>query len=385
MKRVAILGSTGSIGCNTLDVIRCLGQEFRVVALATNSNTAVLARQAAFFRPAFIGVADASCAARFKMTRRAGSKGFFAGSRGLCELVRSKEIDLVVMAISGVAALPPLLAALEAGKDVALANKEALVTAGSLIMSLAAKKKCRVIPIDSEQSAIWQCLENEQREDLERIYLTASGGPLLNKPAGLVENVSPAEVLRHPRWNMGKKISVDSATLMNKGLELLEAMSLFAVGPKQVQVVIHPEAIIHSMVEFSDGVVMAQLSATDMRIPIQYALSYPRRLSNSLPRLDFYKLQGLHFEKPDLKKFPCLALAYRAAEVPGTLPAVLNAANEVAVQEFLERRINFGAIPLLIAKVMDKHRNRKDPELEHILEADRWARRQASLYIEKKR
>ena len=304
MKRVAILGSTGSIGRNTLDVINFHPEEFRVVALTTNSDIDTLTRQAAKFRPAFIGVADAGCAEKIRLKRNALCPKLFTGQNGLCRLVEQKDVDLVVLAISGAAALRPLLAAIEAAKDIALANKEALVMAGPMVMSLAARKRIRIIPIDSEQSAIWQCLEKEERSDLRCIYLTASGGPFWNKPAKFFKKCAPEAVLRHPRWNMGEKITVDSATMMNKGLELLEAMHLFGVGAEKVKIVIHPEAVIHSMVEFKDGVVMAQMSATDMRVPIQYALSYPRRLSNALPKLDFYKLKELHFARPDLKKFP---------------------------------------------------------------------------------
>jgi len=384
MKRVAILGSTGSIGRNTLDVIRCHPKEFEVIAITTNSDIDTLGLQAAIFRPAFIGVADAGCVEKLRSKRRAQCRKLFIGQDGLCRLVEQEGIDLVVLAISGAAALRPLLAAIEAGKRIALANKEALVMAGSIVMGCAVRKKIRIIPIDSEQSAIWQCLEKEECRDIEYIYLTASGGPFWNKPAEFIKKCTPEAVLRHPRWDMGEKITVDSATMMNKGLELLEAMHLFGVSADKVKIVIHPEAVVHSMVEFKDGVVMAQLSATDMRVPIQYALSYPRRLANALPRLDFYKLKEFHFAKPDLKKFPCLALAYRAAKALGTLPAVLNAANEVSVSEFLRRRICFGMIPRVIEIVMDRHRSRKNPELAHILEADQWARRQAQNYIARK-
>ena len=384
MKLVAILGSTGSIGRNTLDVIGCHPKEFGVLAITTNSDIDTLCRQAAIFKPVFIGVADAGCAEKLRAKRSALCKKLFIGQDGLCRLVEQEEIDLVVLAISGAAALRPLLAAIEAGKRIALANKEALVMAGPIVMGKAARNKIRIIPIDSEQSAIWQCLEKEEHDDLRCIYLTASGGPFWDKPVKVIKKCAPEAVLRHPRWDMGKKITVDSATMMNKGLELLEAMHLFGVGADKVKIVIHPEAVVHSMVEFKDGVVMAQLSATDMRIPIQYALSYPHRLANSLPKLDFYKLNKLHFAKPDLKKFPCLALAYRAAHALGTLPAVLNAANEVSVSAFLRRRICFGAIPRVIEIAMDKHCNRKNPELAHILEADQWARVEAEKYIAKK-
>lgn len=257
--------------------------------------------------------------------------------------------------------------------------------AGSIIMKLAQKNKVKIIPIDSEQSAIWQCLEGEKLKDLKNIYLTASGGPFRKTSRERLRNISVKKTLRHPRWKMGKKISVDSATLMNKGLELLEAVSLFGVPASRIKVLIHPQAIIHSMVEFIDGVILAQLSAADMRIPIQYALSYPERLSNPAPHsvVDFYKLKELNFSAPDFGKFPCLRLAYRAAAESGTAPVVLNAANEVSVHEFLRERIKFGSIPSIIEKVLRRHRKRLNADLEGILQADNWARQEAYKAIEK--
>ena len=300
-------------------------------------------------------------------------------------MLADRRIDRVVLAISGSAALPPLLKAIESGKDVALANKEALVMAGPLIMRLAAKNKVKILPIDSEQSAIWQCLEGQDRPKLKEIYLTASGGPFLNLEKKQFKNITPRQALAHPRWKMGRKISVDSATLMNKGLELLEAMYLVGVAPEKIKILIHPESIVHSMVEYVDGSVIAQLSVTDMRIPIQYALSYPERLPApaAFKALDFYRLKTLNFAKPDFKKFPCLKLAYQAACDGGTTPCVLNAANEVSVSEFLKRRLRFTFIPLVIEKVLARHRNIKNPGLKDILAADNWARRQASNIINK--
>jgi 1-deoxy-D-xylulose-5-phosphate reductoisomerase len=253
--------------------------------------------------------------------------------------------------------------------------------AGPIIMLKAKNKKIKIIPIDSEQSAIWQCLDGQGRNRLKNIYLTASGGPFRLKAAKELKMVSIAEVLRHPRWKMGKKISVDSATLMNKGLELLEAMYLFNIGPDKIKILVHPEAIIHSMVEFIDGVIMAQLSVTDMRIPIQYALSYPERLPGNLAGIDFYKLRKLNFQKPDFNKFPCLALAYRVAKASGTLPCVLNAANEICVDEFLKRRLDFISIATVIRKTIDRHRNIADPGLDDILATDAWARRETYKII----
>jgi 1-deoxy-D-xylulose-5-phosphate reductoisomerase len=297
------------------------------------------------------------------------------------ELCRDKRVDTVLVSITGSGALPALVSAIEHGKNIALANKEALVMAGSIIMGMAARKKVKIIPIDSEQSAIWQCLEGADKDTLRNIYLTASGGPFRKTKAKDLLNMPVEKVLRHPRWKMGRKITVDSATLMNKGLELIEAMFLFDVPADKIKVVVHPEAIIHSMVEFVDGVVMAQLSATDMRIPIQYALSWPRRLGHSARYLDFASLGALHFEKPDFKKFPCLGLAYRVARELGTYPAVLNAANEICVEEFLKQNIGFMDIPKVVEAVLDRHRNIKKPDLGDIKEADSWARRLAYRFI----
>jgi 1-deoxy-D-xylulose-5-phosphate reductoisomerase len=378
MKNIAILGSTGSIGKSALDVVRHHPKQFKVVALSTNSNISLLQGQVEEFRPKIVCVNDARAA---EIIRAKFRTRVLCGEKGLREIAASKEVHNILIAISGFAALLPLLEAIERGKDIALANKEALVAAGPIIMLRAHKKKAKIIPVDSEQSAIWQCLNGNDRLKLKNIYLTASGGPL--RKAKDFKNISLAGVLRHPRWKMGKKITVDSATLMNKGLELLEAMFLFNVPCEKVKILIHPEAIIHSMVEFIDGVVMAQLSATDMRIPIQYALSYPERLSsNSFPAVDFYKLKELHFEEPDFKRFPCLGLAYRAARALGTMPAVLNAANEACVEGFLNKRLRFISIPEVIERVMDRHSNKKHPDLCEIQDADSWARREALKVIE---
>ncbi|MDD5662316.1 MAG: 1-deoxy-D-xylulose-5-phosphate reductoisomerase [Candidatus Omnitrophica bacterium] len=376
MKNIAILGASGSIGQNTLSVIRNYPDKFKVVALSVNSDIGRLSSQIREFRPLAVCVNDRDRALALSGKIKSGVK-IFSGRQGLEELVRDKRIDQVVFAISGASALAPLVSAIESGKDVALANKEALVMAGPIILRLARKNKVRLMPIDSEQSAIWQCLEGEDRGALKKIYLTASGGPLRKLNKRELKNIRLKQVLKHPRWKMGRKITVDSATLMNKGLELLEAMFLFGLEASQVKVLVHPEALIHSMVEFVDGVLIAQLSTTDMRIPIQYALSYPQRLKNALPEIDFYKLGALHFEKPDLKKFPCLGLAYAAARRLGTFPCVLNAANEVAVAEFLKEKLEFRHIPEVSAKVMRLHTNKLNPALSDILQADTWARQEA--------
>ena len=348
MKRIAILGSTGSIGQNTLEVIRNFPDKFCAVGLSTNSNIDILYRQIKEFHPAFVCVRDKSVAARLESKLKSKGIKLFAGESGLEEMVQDKRIDKVVLAISGSSVLPALLKAIESGKDIALANKEAFVIAGPIIMKKACRKKIKIIPIDSEQSAIWQCLKSEDKDKIRNIYLTASGGPFRQTTKLDLKNISVSDTLKHPRWKMGPKVSVDSANLMNKGLEVLEAMYLFNIEPKRIKVIIHPQAIIHSMVEFEDGVVLAQLSVTDMRIPIQYALTYPQRLTNRLPSIDFCELSRLDFQEPDFRRFPCLGLAYRAANEQGTTPAVLNAANEVSVDEFLKNRLGFVSIPKVI-------------------------------------
>ena len=382
MKNIAILGSTGSIGQAALEVVRHFPGRFRIVGLSANSDIDTLYKQIKEFRPKSICVSDEEAAGRLKPLLRAKVK-LLTGEAGLVALAGDSEVEQVLLAISGFVALAPLLKAIESAKLIALANKEALVAAGPLIMKEAAKRKIKIIPIDSEQSAIWQCLDGEDSSKLKTIYLTASGGPFRKMRKTDLKGISVSRVIRHPRWKMGVKISVDSATLMNKGLELMEAMFLFGVPSERIKILIHPQAVVHSMVEFQDGVVLAQLSATDMRIPIQYALTYPNRLGNSLPCIDFYKLKELHFEPPDFKRFPCLRLAYRAAAELGTLPAVLNAANEASVEEFLKGRLDFILIPGIIEEVMNTHRNIKDPGLEDIRKADSWGRAQAHSLIAK--
>ncbi|MBN2830825.1 MAG: 1-deoxy-D-xylulose-5-phosphate reductoisomerase [Candidatus Omnitrophica bacterium] len=383
MKNIAIFGSTGSIGKNTLSVIKRFPDKFRAVALSANSDIKTLSLQIEQFKPLFVCVRDEKAA--FKLKKVLGRKTkIYSGQKGLLEFSQDKRIDQCVFAISGSAGLVPLLTAIKNKKDIALANKEALVMAGPIIMRMADKSKIKIIPVDSEQSAIWQCLQGEGRARLKIVYLTASGGPLLYEKKSSLKRVSILRVLNHPRWKMGKKITVDSATLMNKGLEFLEAMFLFNINHRMIKVLIHPEALIHSMVEFMDGVILAQLSRTDMRIPIQYALSYPERLANGFAGIDFYKLKSLNFSKPDISMFPCLSLAYQAARELGTLPAVMNAANEVAVEEFLNARIGFTAIPKIVEKVMLRHSNNLNPVLVDILDADTWARQEAGRFIRKR-
>ncbi len=383
MKRISILGSTGSIGESGLKVIGEHSAEFKVRSLSTNSNIDVLYRQIQLFRPDFVAVTDTDSGVKLRSRLKNKETKVLIGPQSLQALAEDKGADQILLAVSGAAALRPLLKAIDSGKPVALANKEALVMAGSLIMERAKKKKAQIMPVDSEQSAIWQCLNGQAQNRLKAIYLTASGGPFWGSSKTDFKKVSVQKVLRHPRWKMGRKITVDSATLMNKGLEVLEAMHLFAVSPEQIKIVVHPQAVIHSMVEFIDGVILAQLSVTDMRIPIQYAFSFPQRLDSALTGLDFYKMKSLDFFPPDFKRFPCLGLAYQAAKQLGTAPCALNAANEVGVAEFLRGRIRFFDIPVIIEKVLSRHRNTKDAGLDDILAADAWARKQAHQIIHK--
>lgn len=381
MKHIAILGSTGSIGISALKVVKRFPKEFRVISLATNSNVGLLSRQIKEYHPRLACVNDSLSADRLTKRVKTGVK-IVSGQDGLGLLVRDKRIDTVLLAISGSGALSPLLNAIEAKKTIALANKEALVMAGSVIMKRARDNNVLIIPIDSEQSAIWQCINGEDKSRIKNIYLTASGGPFRNFSPDELKNVPVGKVLDHPRWKMGKKITVDSASLMNKGLEVIEAVHLFGISPDKIKVIIHPEAVIHSMVEFVDGVVMAQLSVTDMRIPIQYALSFPERLANGMNGINFFNLKSLNFEKPDFKKFPCLNLAYQALAGAGSLPCVLNAANEVSVNEFLKGKIKFTDIPEIIEAVMLRHKYKKNPDLDEIKEADSWAVKEAQKIIQ---
>jgi 1-deoxy-D-xylulose-5-phosphate reductoisomerase len=383
MKRITILGSTGSIGTSALAVVSSYPRHFKVVGLTTNSNIALLKQQIRTFNPEAVCVVDADASLRLKQTRGTKRTKIYGGTAGLSEFLDHHRADTILVAIAGSGALEPLFGALEVAPCVALANKEALVMAGELIMQKARERNATVIPVDSEQSAIWQCLAGHDVRSLKKILLTASGGPFWKLSASDLRRVSVQKALRHPRWKMGRKITVDSANLMNKGLEVLEAMHLFGVGVDKVRVIIHPEAIIHSMVEFIDGVILAQLSVTDMRVPIQYAFSYPERLPSRIAGVDFFKLGVLHFDRPDAKRFPCLGLALRAARALGTLPAVMNAANEVCVSAFLAGALAFMQIPRIIERVMDKHTNAAHPDMQTIIAADAWARQRASGLIRK--
>lgn len=376
MKRVVILGSTGSIGRSALDVIGRHRERFTVTGLAAGSNIEVLEEQIRNFHPEIVAVAVPEASERLR--KQVGDMvEVITGEEGVNAVASHGNSDFVLSAMVGFSGLLPTLNAIRAGKTIGLANKETLVVAGEIIMKEARSRDVRILPVDSEHSAVFQCLEGRGKDHLRRIILTASGGPFINRKAEEFGNISPDEALRHPRWRMGRKVTIDSATLMNKGLEVIEASHLFDLGPDEIGVVIHPESIIHSMVELIDGTIISQQSVPDMKGPIAYALSYPERLSNIMPPLDLTSIGTLSFFKPDLEKFPCLSYAYDALRVGGTMPAVLNASNEVAVKAFLEGRIHFNEIPVIINKTMSSHTSKGSPEIADIIEADRWARLKA--------
>lgn len=381
-KKVLILGSTGSIGINTLKVLSRFPDRFEVVGLTAHHNWRLLAGQVKLFRPKYVAIgqryiSDLKCVLNGTRTK------ISAVETDLAFLTALPDVDIVVIAMSGRLALEPFLSAAQAGKHIAPANKEALVIAGEMIMAAAGKSGARIIPVDSEQSAIFQCLEGKHVKELEKIYLTASGGALYNRPQQSFDALTIADILNHPRWKMGQKITVDSATLMNKGFEVLEAQRLFAVDVDKIQVIIHPQAIVHSMVSFKDGSVLAQLGMTDMRLPIQYALTYPNRWNTGLPALDFAKLGQLTFANPDLKKFPCLGLALQVARVGGTLPTVLNAADEEAVQAFLSGQLRFSQIFKVVDEVIQGHKVQKRLSLKMVQDVDIQARLKTKALISK--
>lgn len=372
VKSISILGSTGSIGVQTLDVARNLN--IKVEALSGNTNIDLLEAQAREFKPSMVAVRDVDAANVLK--ERLSDLGIevAGGMEGLKRAASLECVDMVVVSIVGIAGLIPTMEAIENKKNIALANKETLVTAGSIVMKKAEEKGVKILPIDSEHSAVFQCLMGNNIEDVSKIILTASGGPFRNKTKEELEKVTVKEALKHPNWDMGSKITIDSATLMNKGLEVIEAKWLFGLPVDKIEVLVHPQSIIHSMVEYNDSSVMAQLGLPDMRLPIQFALRYPKRSVNGFPKLDFLKHNNLTFEMPDTEKFPCLRLSYEAIKAGGTMPAVMNAANEEVVSLFIGERINFIQIPQIIEKVMEKHQVKHNPSLEDIIEVDLWAR-----------
>ncbi len=376
MKTIAVIGSTGSIGRKVLDIVRKHPEKFRVGVLAARQNAELLLKQVKEFKPRLVCLFEKErlrgCEASF---RKEGCR-VAAGAEGLVEASAWPQADQVIFSLVGAVGLAPIFRAIQAGKNVAIANKEPLVMAGELLIEEARKRNVQVLPIDSEHSGLWQCLEGRRMETVQKLVLTSSGGPFRGRKS--FSGVTVKEALRHPKWRMGPKITIDSATLMNKGLEVIEASNLFSLDVDRIEVLIHPEAVVHALVEFVDGSHLAQMAITDMRIPIQYAMSFPERLNHIYPSLDLVKVKTLHFEKPDHRRFPCLALGYEAKRRGGTMPAVLNGANETAVAAFLEGKISFLGISRTLERVMHSHRVKARPSLADILEADRWSRETAT-------
>ena len=373
-KNIAILGSTGSIGTQTLDVISNFPEEFRITYLTGNNNIPLLLDQVRRYRPKGVVVLQEKSAHEVRNAVGPGIE-VLVGEDGLSEVAGRSDVDIVVSALVGFAGLKPTIRAIEAQKRIALANKETLVVAGAVMMPLIKRYNVELIPVDSEHSAIFQCLVGELSREVGRIILTASGGPFRLKRKEELDSVTIDQALNHPKWKMGSKVTIDSATLMNKGLEVIEAHWLFGIAPDRIDVVVHPQSIIHSMVEFVDGSVKAQLGVPDMKIPIQYALTFPSRSPSASQRIDFPAMNELTFFKPDTERFPCLRLAYDALRSGGTIPAVMNAANEIAVKKFLCNEIRFSDIPRIISEAMEKHTSTANPSLEDIVEADGWTRR----------
>jgi 1-deoxy-D-xylulose-5-phosphate reductoisomerase len=376
MRNVVLLGSTGSIGTSTVKVAEDLPDRIRLLGLGAGNNIEVLVEQTRKHRPEAISIIEPSKAQELRDILGTSTE-VFSGPEGLVKLATLPGADIVVIAIVGTAGLQPALAAISAGKDIAVASKEILVMAGSLVMSEARKQGVRVLAVDSEHSAIFQCLDGKPADSVRRLWLTASGGPFRTTPKAEFPSITVERALKHPSWVMGRKITIDSATLFNKGLEMIEARWLFDIEISRVSVVVHPQSVIHSMVEFVDGSMLAQLSTPDMCLPIQYALTYPERAPSERVQTNLARLGSLTFEEPDTERFPALNLARRAGDVGGTLPAVLNAANEAAVDEFLKQRINFSQISECVQQTMDRHQVVSDPTLDQILAADAWARGEA--------
>ena len=374
MKKILILGSTGSIGKNTLNVIRKFPDKFRISALTVNKRIDLLEPQIEEFKPELVVVQNKDFAKELKSKIR-GKCEILSGEDGLITAAANIDYDVLIGAMVGFAGLAPTIEAIKRGKRIALANKETLVVAGELVTELCEKYNAEIIPVDSEHSAIYQCLVGEKETQVNKLILTASGGPFLNTSKETFCNVTVQQALNHPNWNMGNKITIDSASMMNKGLEVIEAHWLFGISKNKIEVVIHPQSIIHSMVEFIDGSIKAQLGLPDMKLPIQYALSFPERLTNDFPRVSLQKIGNLTFFEPDLNKFECLKIAYDVLETGGIAPCILNAANEVAVEKFLNGKIKFSYIPAIINQALDKFENHKQPDLEMIFEYDSLTRK----------
>jgi 1-deoxy-D-xylulose-5-phosphate reductoisomerase len=383
LKKISILGSTGSIGQSTLSVVEKFPDRFRVVGLAAGNNVDILEKQVRRFSPAMVSVVSPLAAESLKK-RCADVKNvrIFSGVEGMIQVAAAEEAQITVSAIVGTAGLVPTMAAIRAGKTIALANKEVLVTAGELVMAECRGRGVKLFPVDSEHSAIFQCLHAGAGKDVRKLILTASGGPFRSFSKKDLVKVTLAQALKHPNWSMGRKITIDSATLMNKGLEVIEARWLFGMKPEMIAVLVHPQSIVHSMVEYTDGAVVAQLGMPDMKGPIAYALSYPERLGDVSPVLDLAAIGTLTFEKPDLERFPCLAYAYDALEAGGSMPAVLSAANEVAVKYFLDEKIDYMDIARVIKTTMDAHTPSPVRVVEDVLKADLWARGEAEEIVE---
>ncbi len=380
LKRISILGSTGSIGRNTIEVIRSRPDKFKVTGLAARNNIDVLESQIRDFRPEIVAVFDESAAESLR--RRNLPVEILAGEKGLVRVATAEHADTVVSSIVGSAGLVPTHEAIKAGKDIALATKEALVMAGGIIMSEAARRGVRIVPVDSEHSAVFQCLHGRDMDEIRKVVLTASGGPFLKKDISELDTVTPEEALKHPTWDMGRKISIDSATLMNKGLEVIEACWLFGLPPEKVEVILHPQSIVHSMVKFIDGSVIAHMSVPDMKGPISYALSYPQRFEDVLPALDLAEIGELTFQEPDAGKYPSLSLTYEAIRTGGTMPCVLNSSNEVAVEAFLDSKISFTSIPRVVSETMSAHRVLKTDSIDTVISASNWAKGKAAEIVE---
>jgi len=384
MKNIAILGSTGSVGRNTLEIVDNLSQRFRVVGLAAGRNLELFLKQIEKFRPKIVSLERKEEAKELEQRLKHMDLNVVYGQEGAEEVAGFEENDIVVSAITGIKGLRPTLAAVESGKKVALANKESMVAAGPLIQSKIRKSEAQIIPVDSEHSGVFQCLAKEKEENIKKVILTASGGPFLHIPIEELKEKTPEEALAHPRWKMGKKVTIDSATLMNKGLELIEARWLFDLEPSQLGILIHPQSIVHSLVELKDGSVLAQLSPTDMKIPIQYALTYPERENTRLPSLGLSQIKSLEFLDVEEEKFPLVRLAFRALKEGKSIPVALNAANEVVVEAFLKREIKFSEISVLVSEAVDNHQKREVKSLEDILEVDSDTRVQTRNIMKKR-
>jgi 1-deoxy-D-xylulose-5-phosphate reductoisomerase len=380
MKNVVLLGSTGSIGTSTVKVAEDLPDQVRLIGLAAGGNVDLLAKQTKTLQPSTISIADEALLPELK-NQVSDEIEVCCGAEGLIRLATLPEADIVLIAIVGTAGLEPALAAIRAGKDIAVASKEILVMAGEIVMREAREHGVKVLAVDSEHSAIFQCLDGKPADSIRSIWLTASGGPFRETPANEFANITVAQALKHPSWVMGRKITIDSATMFNKGLEMIEARWLFGVEMDRVKVVVHPQSVVHSLVEYVDGSMIAQMSTPDMCLPIQYALTYPERKASDRVQTDLARIGTLQFEEPDTERFPALRLARKAGEICGTLPAVFNAANEVAVDAFCEGKLSFLGITELVSKVMDQHQVIANPDLAQILEADQWARQHALTLI----